>query len=166
MPSITARVQQAQRVRYAWAMRVKVAVLFTLAAIGACGPSDQGATQGGLADPSVRTKLRALALEASSANGVPSPKTMIAVYSPDHQAAEKSISGDIINDHVPVYVIEVTGGLFTDKNASIPPGGSPPQGNALTLTVDAQTYRVTDFGLTQNAPDLTQISRDVVNLAQ
>jgi hypothetical protein len=64
------------------------------------------------------------------------------------------------------YVTEVTGGLFTDTNASVPPGASPPQGNALTLTVDAQTYQLTDFGITLNVPDLTQISADVVNLAQ
>jgi hypothetical protein len=144
-------------------MRVfRFAVLLTLAEIGACGPSSSD----GLADPSVRAKLRALALQASSANGVPSPKTMIAVYSPDDQAAESIISGDIVNDHVPVYVIEVTGGPFTDTNASVPPGAPPPQGNALTLAVDAQTYQLTDFGITPNVPDLTQISSDVVNLAQ
>jgi hypothetical protein len=147
-------------------MRVKFAVLLTLAVTGACGSNDPGATQGGLADPSVRAKLRVMALQASSADGVPSPKTMTAVYSPDHQAAEKIVSGDIVNDHVPVYVIEVTGGPFTDTNASVPPGASPPQGNTLILTVDAQTYQVTDFGITPNTPDLTQISSDVVNLAQ
>src|SRR5580692_3934270 len=147
-------------------MRVKFAVLLALAVTSACGSNDPGATQGSLADPSVRAKLRASGLQASSANGVPSPKTMIAVYSPDRQAAEEIISGDIVNDHVPVYVIEATGGPFTDTNASVPPGAAPPQGNALTLTVDAQTYQVTDFGITPNVPDLTQISSDVVNLAQ
>ena len=147
-------------------MRITLAVLLALAATSACGPSDPGATQGSLADPSVKAKLRALALQASSANGVASPKTMMGVYSTDHQTAEKIISGDIVNDHVPVYVIEVTGGPFTDTNASVPPGASPPQGNALTLTVDAQTYQVTDFGITANVPDLTQIGPDVVNLAQ
>jgi hypothetical protein len=150
--------------RYAWAMRVNFAVWLTLAAIGACGGSS--AAQGPLSDPNVRAKLRALALQASAANGVPSPKTMIAVYSPDHQAAEKALSGDIVNDHVAVYVIEVTGGPFMCEACSVPPGGSPPQGNALTLTVNAQTFQGTDFGITPNVPDLTQISSDVVNLAQ
>ena len=157
---------QVQRMHHASAMRIRVAVLLTLGAIGACGPSDPAATQGGLADPNVRTKLRSLALQASSASGAPSPKTMIAVYSPDHQAAEKVVSGDIVNDHVPVYVIEVTGGPFTDNKASVPAGASPPQGNALTITVNAPTFQVTDFGITPNVPDLTQISSDVVNLAQ
>lgn len=129
--------------------------------MGACGSND-----GGLADPTVRAKLRTLALQASSANGVPSPKTMIAVYSPDHQAAEEILSGDIVNDHVPVYVVEVTGGPFTCNACSYPPGASAPQGNALTITVNAQTFQVTDFGISPNVPDLTQISPDVVNLAQ
>jgi hypothetical protein len=147
-------------------MRVTFAVVLTLAAIGACGSNDPGATQGDLADPNVRAKLRALALQASSANGVPSPKTMIAVYSADRQMAEKIVSGDIVNDHVPVYVIEVTGGPFIDNSASGPPGAAPPQGNALEITVNAQTFQVTDFGITPNVPDLSQISSAVVNLAQ
>jgi hypothetical protein len=146
---------------YAWAMRVKIAVWLTLSAIGACGgPSN------GLDDPSVRAKLRALALQASLADGVPSPKTMIAVYSPDDQVAQEVISGDIVNDHVPVYVIEVTGGLFTCNSCSFPPGASAPQGNAITITVNAQTFQGTDFSISPNVPDLTQISSDVVNLAQ
>jgi hypothetical protein len=147
-------------------MRVKFGILLTLAAIGACGQSDPGAAQGGLADPNVRAKLRALALQASAANGVPSPKTMIAVYSADHQAAEKIISGDIVNDHVPVYVIEVTGGRFTCQECSTPPGAPPPTGNALTITLNAQTFQTTDFGITSNVLDLTPISSDVVNLAR
>jgi hypothetical protein len=68
-----------------------------------------------LADPNVRAKLRTMALQVSSANAVPSPKTIEAVASPDHQAAEKIVSGDIVNDHVAVYVVEVTGGTFTDN---------------------------------------------------
>src|SRR5580698_2581238 len=147
-------------------MRVKFAVLLALAVTSACGSNDPGATQGSLADPSVTAKLRALALQASSANGVPSPKTMIAVYSPDDQAAQEIISGDIVNDYVPVYVIEMTGGPFTCSGCSGPPGASPPQGNALTITVNARTFQVTDFGITPNVPDLTKISPDVVNLAQ
>ncbi len=106
---------------YAWAMSVKFALLLTLAAMGACGPNEPAATQGSLADPSVRAKLRVMALQASSANGVPSPKTMLGVYSSDDEAAQEIISGDIVNDHVPVYVIEVTGGPFTCNSCSVPP---------------------------------------------
>jgi len=162
----TTGIAMSRRRGYASAMSVKFAILLSLAALGACGQSDPSSAQGGLADPNVVAKLRALALQASAANGVPSPKTMIAVYSPDDQAAQKILSGDIVNDHVAVYVIEVTGGPFTCEACSTPPGGSPPQGNALTITVNAQTFQTTDFGITPNVPDLTQISSDVVNLAQ
>jgi hypothetical protein len=144
-----------------------VAMLLTLVAASACGQSNEptAVAQTGLADPNVRAELRTMALQASSANGVPSPKTIEAVASPDHQAAEKIVSGAIVNDHVAVYVVEVTGGTFTDNTASTPPGVPAPSGSVLTLTVDAQSFRVTDFGLTDTAPDLTQIG-PVVNLDQ
>jgi hypothetical protein len=148
------------------AMRVKFATLLTVAALGACGQSAPSSAQGGLGDPNVLAELRTLALQASAADGVPSPKTMIAVYSPDDEVAQKILTGDIVNDQVAVYVIEVTGGPFTCQSCSTPSGASPPQGNALTITVNAQTFQTTDFGITSNVPDLTQISPDVVNLAQ
>ena len=146
-------------------MRTAVTVLLTLAAASACGQSNEptAVAQTGLADSNVRAKLRTMALQASSADGGSSPKTIEAVASPDHQAAEKVVSGDIINDHVAVYVIEVTGGTFTDNAASTPPGVPAPSGSVLTLTVNAQSFGVTDFGLTDTAPALTQIG-PVVNL--
>src|SRR5579862_1055690 len=148
-------------------MRTAIAILLTLAASSACGQSNEptAAAQTGLADPNVRAELRTMALQASSANGVPSPKTIEAVASPDHQAAEKIVSGDGVNDHVAVYVVEVTGGTFTDNAASRPPGASAPSGSVLTFTLDAQSFSVTDFGLTDTAPDLSQIG-PVVNLDQ
>jgi hypothetical protein len=146
-------------------MRTTVAILLTFAAASACGQSNEptAEAQTGLADSNVRAELRTMALRASSANGVPSPKAIEAVASPDHQAAEKIVSGDVVNDHVAVYVVEVTGGTFTDNTASTPPGAPAPSGSVLTLTVDAQSFSVTDFGLTDTAPDLTQLG-PVVNL--
>jgi len=90
---------------------------------------------------------------------------MVAVYSTDGTAAEEIVIGDIVNDNFPVYVIEVTGS-FTCNSCGVPPGASAPQGNAITLTVNAQTFQVTDFGIQPNPRDLAQISPDVVNLAQ
>ncbi|MGH7735747.1 MAG: hypothetical protein ACREOE_19145, partial [Gemmatimonadales bacterium] len=135
-------------------MRAVVAVLFALGAASACGPSNQPT---GLDDPDVRSKLRMLALAASQANGVPSPKSIEAVASDDHQAAEKVVSGSVVNDHVPVYVVEVTGGTFTDSTASVPPGAATPTGTVMTLTVGTQSFNVLDFGLSYMAPDLSQL---------
>ena len=154
-------------------MRCALAMLLGLAATGACGQSSEPggaagagvgsaeALQASLGDPNVRAKLRALALQAAGASPA---QTMIATASPDHQAAEKIISGAIVNDHGPVYVIEITGGPFT--GGSSPPGVPAPQGDVLTLTVDARTFGVTDVGITNDAPDLTQIGSVVVDLAQ
>jgi hypothetical protein len=147
-------------------MRTAVAILLTLAAASACGQSNEptAVAQTGLADPNVRAKLRLMALQASSADGVPSPKTIEAVASPDHQAAEKIVTGAIVYDHVAVYVVDVTGGTFTDNTASTPPGAPAPSGSVLTFTVDAQSFRLLDDGLLKGAaPDLTQIG-PVVNL--
>ena len=161
------RMALAHSASHACAMRVTVAMLFALAAVGACGQSNEPTTaaQTGLEDPNVRAKLRTMALQASSADGVTSPKTMTAVASPDHQLAEKIVSGDIVNDHVPVYVVVVTGGTFMDNAARTPPGVPAPSGSVLTFTVDAQTFRLTDFGLTDSAPDLTQLG-PIMNLGE
>jgi hypothetical protein len=153
-------------------MRCALAIFLALAAIGACGQSrdDGGADadagganaetlQASLGDPNVRAKLRALALQAAGESPL---QTMIAAASPDHQAAEKIISGAIVNDHAPVYVIEITGGPFSARSS--PPGVPAPQGDVLTLTVDATTFRVLDAGITNDAPDLTQIGSVIVDL--
>jgi hypothetical protein len=88
---------------------------------------------------------------------------MHAVAASDHQAAETVLSGAIINDHVPVFVIKMTGGPFTD--GSHPPGvPAPPGSNVLTLTVDAATYRVTDIGYVDEEPDLGRIGPMTVKL--
>jgi hypothetical protein len=108
------------------------------------------------------TELRALAMHRASVAGVSSPATIHAVACSDHQAAATVISGAGVNDHAPVYVVEMTGGPFVATGH--PPGVPAPQGDVLTLTIDAQTHRVTDVGYHPVAPDLTQIDSDVVDL--
>jgi hypothetical protein len=73
----------------------------------------------------------------------------------DHQAAQTVLSGANVNDHAPVVVIKMTGGPFTATHH--PPGVAAPQGNVLTLTVEAATYRITDIGYADVEPDLSQI---------
>jgi hypothetical protein len=124
-------------------------------------PGDPSAARAALGDPSVVAKLRGLALQVSSLAGVSSPMTMLAVAA-DHQAAEKVLCGAIVNDHAPVYVIKMTGGPFTSRRHS--PAGPAPQGNVLTLTVNAATYRITDVGYDDVEPDLSQIGPVAVNL--
>lgn len=128
----------------------------------AAGTNNANAASLASGDPSVLAKLRGIALGVSSASGSSSPATMRAVAASDHQAAETILSGAIINDHAPVYVIKMTGGPFTASQH--PPGAAAPQGNVLTVTVDATTYRVTDVGYVNVEPDLTQIGALTVDL--
>ncbi len=129
---------------------------------GLVDPDASTAAVRALGDPSVMAQLRGLAFRASSVAGVPSPTTIRAVAHSDHQVAQSVVSGAIINDHAPVYVIQMTGGPFT--SIQHPPGVPAAQGNVLTLTVDAQTYRITDIGYASVAPDVTQISSVAVDL--
>ncbi|HEX3852660.1 MAG TPA: hypothetical protein VHW01_16945 [Polyangiaceae bacterium] len=107
-------------------------------------------------------ELRALALHASSVAGVSSPKTMDAVAVSDHQAAETVLSGALVNDHAPVYVIKLTGGRFTALRH--PPGVLAAQGNVLTITVDAATHLVTDVCYVDVEPDLSQVGPTKISL--
>jgi len=93
---------------------------------------------------------------------VPSPKTIDVVSGADHQVAETALSGALIDDHAPVYVLKLTGGTFTALRH--PPGVPAPHGNVLTLTVDATTQMVTDVGYVDAEPDLSVIGATRVTL--
>jgi hypothetical protein len=129
--------------------------------------SDTEATESvkpiGLTRTEIMSSLQALALDTSKRWGVEAPATVRAVATADHQAAESVISGAIINDHSPVYVVQITGGTFTALHH--PPNVEAPHGTVLTITFDAATLRMTDVGIDEAAPELAQIDREVVDLA-
>jgi len=120
------------------------------------------ATQLALGDANELAKLRSIGLTVASNAGVSSPKAMQVVAASDHQAVEFILSGAILDDHVPVYVIKMSGGPFTARRH--PPGASAPQGNFLTATVDATTHRVTDVSYLKEEPDLSKIGSASANL--
>jgi len=115
-----------------------------------------------LRDPIVTAQLRVLSTGVSARLGVASPLTLHAVAAFDHQAAETVISGAEIGDHVPVFVVQATGGPFTADHA--PPGGTAPIGSVLTVSYDAETLAVTDIGLDDTAPDLQKIDAEQIDL--
>jgi hypothetical protein len=129
----------------------------------AATPMDPNAVKAALEDPKVVAKLRELGLQIASNAGVSSPTKMYVVAVADHQDAETILSGAIINDHAPVYVIVMTGGSFTAPKA--PPGVPAVQSNVLTVTVDAATARVTDIGFVNVEPDLSKIALVTVELS-
>jgi hypothetical protein len=129
-----------------------------------CASHDESDNAGTFGDPHVVTKLHDLGLQASSADGVPAPTKMYAVEVSDHQAAEAAVSGDIVYDHAPVFVIVVVGGTFIANGASVPLGASTPQGSVLTITLEAATYDVTDWGVSNVEPDLSKVASARVDL--
>jgi hypothetical protein len=106
--------------------------------------------------------LRGIALGISSKAGVSSPAAIQAVAASDRQTAEYILSGAIMQDRAPVYVLKVKGGPFTSRRH--PPGVAAPKHAFLTITVDAATKRLTDIGYVDVEPDLTQIGSSVVDL--
>ncbi len=136
----------------------------TLAVSTSPGPvMDATAAEAALGDVNEVARLRGIALAVSTVRGVSSPKTMHVVTASDHQAAATLLSGAIVNDHSPVYVVKMTGGPFTAT--SHPPGLPYPQGNVLTVTIDATTHRVTDVGYHDEEPDLGQIGSHPVEMS-
>ena len=127
-------------------------------------PTVTGPRPGGLATASVRSDLRARALFFAQRAGVAAPPRIVAVAAADHQAAESEISGAIVDDHVPVYVVQMTGATFTATRH--PPGVPAPTGKVLTVTFDAATLNVLDVGYDEVAASLARIDRfEPVDLA-
>lgn len=126
------------------------------------GPNDSGAAHPGLEDPTEVAAVRSIALATAAGAGVPSPTKIQVVAAADHKAAEFALCGAIVNDHAPVYVIKMTGGVFTGLQH---PRQAPiPQGSVLTLTMESATHRITDIGLVNVEPDLSAIDSHVVDL--
>jgi len=116
----------------------------------------------GLHDAAVIAKLREVSTQLASTAGVDAPPTMHAVAASDHQAAETVISGADINDHAPVYVVQMTGSSFTVPHHRSEVAAHV--GVVLTVTFDAKTMRVTDVGYDDAPADLTRIDAEVVDL--
>ena len=141
---------------------ILVAAAISISAM-ACSSSEPDDANTALKDQSVVHKLHDMGMEAASTSGEPSPTTMRVLWFSDHQAAETALGGSIVYDHSPVYVIVMTGGPFTGRGS---PYGAPiPEGHVLTLTVNAATYEITDVGIGDVEPDLSEIASASVDLS-
>src|SRR5262249_30614174 len=107
-------------------------------------PSDLQVLRTQLKTAEVNSHLRDLAVQMATHAGVPSPQTLRAVAATDHQAAVSFVSGAVIADHIPVYVVQMTGGPFTSPRR--PPHAEAARGEVLTVIFDAVTHQVTDVG--------------------
>ena len=96
--------------------------------------------------------LRAIALSQAQMSGEPNPGS-ISFVSTTRAQADKILNTATTGDDA-VYVIKMTG-HFTAKNAGLAAKGRVPTGTTMTVTVSAATGQVTDWGITDSAPDLS-----------
>lgn len=92
----------------------------------------------------------------AAANGEPSPGSATAVETTRGQASQITAAGSVDPSETnrDVFLI-VTTGHFTGHMAHVPPRRPLPVGTILTVVVDAHTGQLTDWGLSNNEPDLT-----------
>lgn len=106
-----------------------------------------------------RSRIRAIALREARSTGDPNPTSM--TYSVPMTRTEANLVTS--DDYIPAqsgggaesFVI-VEQGNFTVTDFQGPPGAPVPQGSVMTLVVDATTGYVTDFGVQNTVPNLSQ----------
>ncbi|MDP9164693.1 MAG: hypothetical protein M3O32_01260 [Actinomycetota bacterium] len=125
-----------------------------LLGLSACGTAKVGSDS----DDPTMAKLRAIARHAAEANSGHADKAE-AVKS-THSTGEKLASGgDIVQGNEPVWIVQVEG-TFTCNSCSHPQGfRGTIAGHYLTITVDASTWRDTDFGIGDRRADLAKLGK-------
>jgi hypothetical protein len=162
-----------------WIQFVVLTVGLTLAGCGAAGQAGGANGQGGPVTPSPSASptpsptvsptpsgdvtiamLTTMAEQAAKNAGDPGVGVADAVLT-TRQAAATLTSGDLINSNEAVYLVQLLG-HFTLTDVSIPPGGTPPTGIALSLAVDVSDGDVVDTGLALKAADLSSLGTVIV----
>jgi hypothetical protein len=140
-----------------------VAALLTAAGLGAAyasgafGGDSQPVVAGVAPPPPDATELaaiRQLVLRESSTMGEPHPTDGVVV--PTTRRLAELVDVDTNEADTPVYFV-LARGDFTAYDASVPPGGKPPTGSILTLTIDPSTNESIGTGLPAAMPDLSSM---------
>jgi hypothetical protein len=104
-------------------------------------------------------RLTALARRAATANGDPAPAWATAVLTTRAKALTSATPGDFVPGSAGVRAFLVTmRGRFTAYGSSPPAGAALPTGRYLPLVVDAKTFQVLDFGLSDKPPPVAPAS--------
>ena len=75
-----------------------------------------------------------------------------------HAAAVRLTSDAIVSGNNDVWAIQVEGvDEFVCLSCSFPAGAQPPSGRFITLVIDAETFKETDFGLDPDSVDLGEL---------
>nr|WSX53660.1 hypothetical protein OG409_34930 [Streptomyces sp. NBC_00974] len=122
----------------------------------AAGPvvRPSGTTVPGGKEPN-RKDLVEIAQRIAAKNGDGHPKNLKVVKT-KRKAAAQAVSGAAVNSDQDAFVVEMTG-KFTAHQVKVPHGGPQPTGSTLTLTIDANTGLILDWGLTTGTPTPTRL---------
>jgi hypothetical protein len=104
-------------------------------------------------------RLDAIALRVAQSNGDPRPAWITVVVTTHGKALESATPGDTepTGNGTTVYLVTMKG-TFTDDLASVPYGASAPTGRYLSIVINAKTFAVTDFGLSDRPPSVSPAS--------
>jgi hypothetical protein len=110
------------------------------------------------------SRIVQIAERAAAAAGDRTP-TLIQHSEGTRQRANEIASGDRVPGKRWSYLIAERGS-FVLKSVSPPPGARPPRGSVLTLVVDAVTGTVSDFGVSNQYPNLAALGAVTTDLRQ
>ncbi len=101
--------------------------------------------------PYVTTIAQTLATRMGDAT----PSSASAVWT-TRQAAVQTAMASQVDSNPPVYFVAIHG-QFVDRYARIPPGQPFPTGTMIMFTIDTQTHTILDFGISEQAFDLSSL---------
>lgn len=90
----------------------------------------------------------------ASANGEPKPSEITFIKTTRRKANQAL--GSAVVDDADVYLVQVTGN-FVAHRAHVPAGSALPTGSSMTLTVDANTGQILDWGVTKEPQDISTL---------
>jgi hypothetical protein len=117
--------------------------------------ADPGPTFAPFTASEARQAIARISAGLSAANGVAAPQSTQYVQT-RRQRAERLTSRAKVDSDQPVYLVTMRGN-FVGHAAKVPNGKARPQGTVLTATIDPATGRITDWGITGSAPDLSSL---------
>ena len=117
--------------------------------------SDVAATSG----PVTASAATAIAKKLASSNGGTASST-VSLTSASHASAVTDLAMGSTSQNVadPVYAMQISGN-FRGFSAKIPPGQPFPTGNTLTVIVDRNTGRITDWSITNTHKSLAVLGK-------
>lgn len=145
--------RRSQRARTPRRVALGLLVVFVIVGGVAFSLNYGGHTQNAVA----ASVLKSQTLETAAMCGDPTPTSIVYVQT-RREAANKVLSGDIVDSDQKVDVILATGS-FDVTAAFGPPGrrGTPIEGRYLSVVIDDATGLVLDSGLSNSKPDLSQL---------